>query len=161
MMVVLSTVAAAGSAISPLSMLESIGLLVIFPYHLLYYRHLLSATFFKKNAPVFQRRNTAYRFARLMPEHGGAGFQNGLFFGTGRLFNGHFAFWNHLHAPHQGFARAGKEFVFRHFLRIRRHDGRPFRSKRQPVYNYCPGNNAHYRQMYFYLPRRYAFRPAA
>ena len=88
MMVVLSTVAAAGSAISPLSMLESIGLLVFFLIICFIIGIYFLPTFFKKTRQYFNDETL------LIVSLGGARC----------LFNGHSAFRNDLHAPHQGFA---------------------------------------------------------
>ena len=72
MMVMLSTIAAAGAAISGTEMLGSIGELA-FSHYLLCLRYFLPAYLLPQSQPLPDFRNTAHFFAGSLPEHGSPG----------------------------------------------------------------------------------------
>lgn len=73
MMVMLSTIAAAGAAISGTEMLGSIGELAFFSHYLLCLRYFLPAYLLPQSQPLSDFRNTAHFFAGSLPEHGSPG----------------------------------------------------------------------------------------
>lgn len=103
MMVVLSTVAAAGSAISPLSMLESIGLLVFFLIICFIIGIYFLPTFFKKTRQYFNDETLLIVSLGLCLSMVVLASKMGFSSALG-AFIGDSAFRNDLHAPHQGFA---------------------------------------------------------
>ena len=111
MMVVLSTVAAAGSAISAASMLQSIGLLVFFLIIYFIIGIYFLPSFFKKTRKYFNDEmlltvSLGLCLAGPVPQHGSARFAHGVQLRAGRVFNGHAAFGHGVHQTHQGFAGA-------------------------------------------------------